>query len=191
MNPINFNQVGYTQDRHPVPQSIISEEPAWYIIHSYSRHEGKVESGLQHQGLEIFLPRITVRSCRRDRKRLLEVPLFPGYLFVHTVLEPAAYYAIIRSKSVVRLLGGRSGPKPVPDETVNSIKAIVESDRPYYPGPYLTRGMKVCIVEGPLMGAVGIIQARREKKRRLVVTVELFHRAVMVEVEDEAVEPWS
>jgi transcriptional antiterminator NusG len=184
---IDFSQEGDILKRGAPPDI----ELAWYVIQTCSRHEVKVESALQQKGLEVFLPRVVVPSRRRDRKLLLEVPLFPGYLFVYTDLEPADYYDIIKLKSVVRLLGGTSGPRPLSPETVASIKTIIDSDRPYYPGPYLTRGMKVFIVEGPLAGTVGIIQGRREKKRRLVVSVELFQRAVAVELEDEAVEPWS
>jgi transcriptional antiterminator NusG len=187
----SFLQAGYAQERPPVQQSNLPDEPAWYVIHSCSRHEVKIELALQQKGLEIFLPRITVRSRRQDRKLLLQVPLFPGYLFVHTVLEPATYYDIIKLKSVLRLLGGKSGPRPVAAETVASIRAIVGSDRPHHPGAFLDCGKKVCIMEGPLAGTIGVILQRRDKKRRLVVAVELFQRSVAVELEDEAVEPWS
>ena len=74
---------------------------------------------------------------------------------------------------------------------MDSIKAIVDSDRPYYPWAYLGQGQQVRIMEGPLSGTIGIILRRREKKRRLVVAVELFQRSVAVELEDEAVEPYS
>lgn len=165
-------------------------KPAWYVIHTRSRHEDKVEFSLLHKGLEIFLPRITVRSRRQDRRVYLEVPLFPGYLFVHSALEPWAYYEIIRLAGVVRLLGTISRPSPVSLEKMESIKTILASDRPYSPWNYLGQGKQVRILEGPLAGVIGIILKRREKKRRLVVAVELFQRSVAVELEDEAVEPY-
>ena len=164
--------------------------PPWYVIHARSKHEAKIEAALQKKGLEIFLPRITVRSRRQDRRVFLQVPLFASYLFVHTVLEPSAYYEIIKVPGVVRLLGN-GHPKPVPSEQVESIKAVVASNRPYAPWDYLRQGRQVRIMEGPLCGTIGIIQRRCEKKRRLVVEVELFQRAVAVELEDEAVEPYS
>ena len=166
-------------------------EPAWYVIHTRSRHEVKVESALQQKGLEIFLPRITISSRRQDRRLQLKVPLFPGYLFVHTDLEPSNYHKIIELRGVVRLLGINGHPSPIFPPKVESIKAIVQSDRPYYPWAYLGQGRQVRIMEGPLAGTVGLILGRREKKRRLVVAVELFQRSVAVELEDEAVDPWS
>jgi transcriptional antiterminator NusG len=168
------------------------ENLAWYVIHARHQHEAKVEEALRRKGLEVFLPRITVRSRRRDRKLLLEVPLFPGYLFVRGALDDQSYYAIVSQKSVVRLLGVKSGcPTPVPAEVVESVNAIVGNHRPYYPWPYLQSGKKVCIIEGPLTGTVGVILRTRDKKRRLVVAVELFQRSVAVELEEEMVEPWN
>jgi transcriptional antiterminator NusG len=175
----------------PIYQGRTPGEAAWYVVHTHSRHEARVESALLQKGLEIFLPRIKVRSRRQDRKLLLNVPLFPGYLFVHAALEPTVYYEIIKLRSVVRILGGTAAPSPVPRETVDSIRTIVSSNRPYYPGAHLKCGMKVCILEGPLAGTVGVILKRRDKKRRLVVAVDLFQRSVAVELDDETVEPWS
>jgi transcriptional antiterminator NusG len=168
-----------------------SDCPTWFVIHTRSRHEAKVESALMQMGLEVFLPRIVTLSRRQDRKLYLNTPLFPGYLFVHTDLRLPNYHNIIKAPGVVGLLGITGLPIPVAVETVDSIRAIVESDRPYYNFPYLLRGLKVCIMAGPLAGAVGIIQRRLEKKRRLIVAVDLFQRSVAVELDDEAVEPWS
>jgi transcription antitermination factor NusG len=181
---------------HGEPKSYFAEyplvtEPAWYVIHARSKHEAKVEAALQQKGLEIFLPRITVRSRREDRRVFLQAPLFPGYLFVQTALDSYAYHEIIKLPGVVRLLGLHGHPKPLRPEQVDSIKAVVESDRPYYPWNYLGTGKPVRILEGPLAGTIGIILQRREKKRRLVVEVELFQRSVAVELEDEAVEAYS
>jgi transcription antitermination factor NusG len=174
-----------------LPQHLSLAALPWYVIHARSKHEAKVELALRQKGLEIFLPRITVRSRRQDRRLFMQVPLFPSYLFVRTVLEPHAYYEIIKHPGVVRLLGINGCSGIVPPEQVESIKAIVASERTYYPWAYLGQGRQVRIMEGPLSGAIGIILRRGGKKQRLVVAVELFQRSVAVELEDEAVEPYS
>jgi len=172
----------------PFPST--SHLPSWYGIYTMSRHEAKVEQALQKKGLEVFLPRVITNSRRRDRKLLLKLPLFPGYIFVHTNLETNDYYEILKAPGVVRLLGNGS-PAPLPGETIDSIKTIVESDQPFYPWPYLQTGSRVRVLDGPLTGTVGIILERKEKKRRLVVSVEMFQRSVAVELDDGAVEGWS
>ena len=164
--------------------------PAWYSIYVQCRHEARVESALQKNGLEVFLPRVTTLSRRRDRKLLLKLPLFPGYIFVRTSLTASEYHNIIKAPGVVRLLGNGS-PIAVPEETIDSVKAIVDSDQPFYPWPYLKTGSLVRVLDGPLAGVVGIVIAQKDKQRRLVVAVEMFLRSVAVELDSEAVERWS
>jgi transcription termination/antitermination protein NusG len=160
----------------------------WYVIHTYSRHEMKVESTLQKKNIESFLPQLTVSSRRRDRKLLINVPLFPGYLFVHTDLNDWAYYNIMRHPSVVRILGSKGECTEVPDETVASIQKLLTSGQPVFPWAKLTPGKQVRVVEGPLAGAIGVIQRFKEGKRRLVVGVEILGRSVCAELAEETVE---
>jgi transcription antitermination factor NusG len=170
---------------------VCPDETAWYVIHTWCHHESRVEKCLQQKNMEVFLPRITVVRRWQDRKKTLKVPLFPGYLFVHGALEGPTYYDIIKLAGVVQILGNKGSLQTVPLETIESIKLTVTSDRPYYPHRPLIRGKWVRVMEGPLAGVIGIIREQKEKKRRMVVEVELFRRAVAVELEDEAVEPWE
>jgi transcription termination/antitermination protein NusG len=163
---------------------------SWYVIYTQSRQEAKVEFALQKKGLETFLPRVTSNSRRRDRKILLKLPLFPGYIFVRTPLNALDHHQILKAPGVVRLLGNGS-PTRVPEETIESIKIIVDSNQPFYPWPFLHPGIPVRVLEGPLAGTVGIVLGHKEKKRRLIVSVELFQRSVAVELDHEVVERWS
>jgi transcriptional antiterminator NusG len=167
-----------------------SDYPSWYAVYTQSRHEAQVETALQRKGLEVFLPRVAIASRRRDRKLILQLPLFPGYIFVRTLLSSPEYHEILKAPGVVRLLGNGS-PFPVPEETIDSVKSIVDSDQPFYPWSYLKAGSLVRVMEGPLAGTVGVITAHKDKKRRLIVSVELFQRSVAVELDSEAVEQWS
>jgi transcription antitermination factor NusG len=175
------------QEGAGIPQAIDNRH--WYVIQTQSRHEDKVETKLARQGLETFLPRVTYPSRRRDRKVILKAPLFPGYLFLRAELDPVTFYQVIKVDGIIRLLG-HSSPAPLAAEVVASIKSIVEGERPFYPWRYLEKGKQVRVIDGPLAGAVGIIVGKKEKKRRLVVAVELFKRSVAVELDHEAVERW-
>ena len=91
------NTIRKNTDVQPMERRTPGEDHCrWYVIHTYGRHEMKVESTLQKKNIKTFLPRLTVSSRRRDRKLLINVPLFPGYLFVHTDLNDWAHYNIIR-----------------------------------------------------------------------------------------------
>ncbi len=166
-----------------------TQNQPWYVIHTRGRHEAKVEGLLGHKGLKIFLPRVTRPSRRQDRRLLIDLPLFPGYVFVQADLDQITYLSIIRVAGVVRILGVNGRLTPVPQETIDAIQAMIASGRPYQPHRFLSRGAWVRIIDGPLAGIVGFILNRHEKKRKLVVSVELFRRSVSVELEDDAVEP--
>ncbi len=164
---------------------------AWYVIHTRSRHEAKVESLLTRKGFVSFLPRITVPSSRRDRHQMISVPIFPGYLFVNTELSPEDYHQIIKIVGVVCILGIKGLFIPVPEKTVESLQILVSSGKSYYPWQYLVKGDPVRIQKGPLAGVVGTILRRNDKKQRLIISVELLNRSVAVELQDESVEPLS
>jgi len=77
---------------------------AWYVLHTKSRHENVVYEGLAKKRFEAFLPKITVKSRRRDRHCMMRVPLFPGYLFVCTDLDPREHLDIVKTVGAVRLV---------------------------------------------------------------------------------------
>ena len=88
-------------------------EQLWYVLHTKSRHENVVNDGLLKKSIEVFLPKVTVRSRRRDRKAMIRVPLFPGYVFVKTDLHPHHHLEIVKTTGAVRLIGSNLGPVPV------------------------------------------------------------------------------
>jgi transcriptional antiterminator NusG len=170
--------------------SPVDTEVPWYVIHSSCHHEGRVEERLRKKGLEVFLPRQTMVSRRQDRKKLLQVPLFPGYLFIHDSLQAPRYYDILNLPGVVRFLAFGDRLQAVPPETIASIKLALTANRPHLPHPYLQKGKRVRVLEGPLEGVIGVILKSRVRQRKLVIQVDLFRQAVAVELEDDAVEPW-
>lgn len=175
----------------PPPVNFSYPEADWYVIHTCCHHEIRVEGRLQQIGMEVFLPRIKVVRRWRDRKKILDIPLFPGYLFVHDALETSPYYhQILKVPGVVRVLGEKHRLAPVDRETIDSIKISIASDRLYYPWPKLPKGKQVRIIEGPLAGVIGVIRQHKDKKRKVIIEVELFRRSMAVELDDEAVEPW-
>ena len=102
-------------------------ERMWYVLHTRSRFENVVNDGLTSKHLEVFLPKVLVKSRRRDRKVMIRTPLFPGYLFVKTDLSPFEHLEILKTVGAVRLIGNKDGPLPVIDETIDSLKIMIEA----------------------------------------------------------------
>ena len=159
----------------------------WYVLHTKSRFENVVNDGLGKKSIEVFLPKITVRSRRRDRKAMIRIPLFPGYIFVKTDLAPESHLEIVKTAGAVRLIGSKQGPVSVPAGTIESLKIMVTGDHPVTTGHSLKKGDKVLVVGGPFVGVTGTF-IRYGGKGRVVVNIEALGQYAGVEVSEDEIE---
>jgi transcription termination/antitermination protein NusG len=160
---------------------------SWYVLHTKSRFENVVNDGLIKKSMEVFLPKVQVRSKRRDRKMMIRVPLFPGYLFVKTNLEPSEHLEIVKTAGVVRLVGNKEGPISVPSDTVESLKIMVKGDSTVTTGTRFKKGDRVIVVYGPFTGVIGTF-ARYRGKGRVIVDIEALGQYAGVDVSEEDIE---
>ncbi|NVM57089.1 MAG: UpxY family transcription antiterminator [Desulfobacterales bacterium] len=161
--------------------------PAWWVLHSRSRFEQVVFDGLEKKSLEAFLPKMTVVSKRRDRRLKIRVPLFPGYIFVRSDLNAYERLEIVKTIGVVRLVGNKDGPIPVPDEAIDSLRIMVAGDNQVSTGTRLKKGDRVMVVEGSLAGVIGTF-VRHRGFGRVVVTIEALGQYAAVNVPEEYIE---
>lgn len=158
--------------------------PAWYVLHTRSRFENKVNEGLERKAKEVFLPKVLVRSKRRDRKVMLRVPLFPGYVFIRTDLDPADQLDIVKTAGIVKFVGNRSGPLPVPDEAIESLRLMIATDLDITTGTRLKKGDRVVVVHGPFTGITGTF-SRYHGRNRIVVNIDALGQFAAVEVDED------
>jgi len=172
----------------PTDKMTLSElRYSWYVLHTRSRFENVVNDGLIKKSMEVFLPKVQVRSKRRDRKVMIRVPLFPGYLFVKTNLEPVEHLEIVKTVGVVRLIGNKEGPVSVPSDTIDSLKIMVKGDNTVTTGTRFRKGDRVIVVHGPFAGVMGTF-ARYRGKGRVIVDIEALGQYAGVEVSEEDIE---
>ena len=162
-------------------------DDSWYVLHTKSRFENVVNEGLTKKSLEVFLPKIQVRSKRRDRKVMIRVPLFPGYLFVKTNLEPYEHIEIVKTVGAVRLVGNKDGPIPVPSESIDSLKIIVQGNDSVTTGSRFKKGDRVIVIHGSFAGVVGTF-VRHRGKGRVIVNIEALGQYAGVNVSEEDIE---
>lgn len=146
-----------------------------------------VSESLIKKSMEAFLPKVQVRSKRRDRKMMIRIPLFPGYLFVKTNLDPSEHIEIVKTVGVVRMVGNKDGPISVPQETVDSLKIMVNGDNAVVTGTRFRKGDRVIVVYGPFAGVVGTF-VRYGGKGRVVVNIEALGQYAGVDVNEEDIE---
>ncbi len=162
-------------------------KPSWYVVHTKSRFENVVHEGLIKKFIEVFLPKVLVRSRRVDRKAMIRVPLFPGYLFVKSDLAPHRHIEIVKTVGVVRMVGNRSGPVSVLDDTIESLKIMTAGNGKVYTGTKYQKGAPVLVIKGPFEGVVGTFD-RHGKTGRVVVNIEALGQFASVEVDEDDIE---
>ncbi len=159
----------------------------WYVLHTKSRFENVVNDALVKKSFEVFLPKILVKSKRRDRRLMIRAPLFPGYLFLKTVLQSHEYIDILKTGGAVRLIGNKEGPIPVATETIESLKIMVAGDNRVLTGTCFKKGDPVTVVYGPFTGLTGTF-VRYRGKERVVVAIEALRQFAAVDVSEDDVE---
>ena len=163
-------------------------EARWFALWTHSHCEQLVRDQLSAKGFDAFLPTIRDWSRRGGVRRLISRPMFPSYLFVHHSMDKLSYIEIMKSNGLVKILGERwDNLAAIPDAEVDAIRQLTTSELSLTPYPFLRDGQRVRIVEGPLAGVEGILVRSRPNRGLLVLSVELLHRSVAVEVDCGAV----
>ncbi len=159
----------------------------WYAVHTRSRFENVVHDGLVKKNIEVFLPRILIRSKRIDRVKLITVPMFSGYLFVQTDQLQEDHLRILKTAGVVSLIGNTDGPVAIPSKSIESLKIMVRSKQEIMTDLKLKRGDMVIVMRGHFAGVEGIF-ARYKGKGRVIVNIDALGRSASVEVNLDDVE---
>ena len=162
--------------------SLASEylQPRWYAAQTCANHEKRVFEQLEQRTVEAYLPRYTSVRRWKDRQVRLELPLFPGYVFVHLALRDRLQ--VLQTPSVVRLVGFGGHPASLPDQEIDQLRQGLAREIRFEPHPYLKVGQRVRVTTGPLQGLEGIL-VRKKNVSRLVVSLDLIMRSVAVEID--------
>ncbi len=158
----------------------------WYAVHTRSRHEDMVYTGLIQKSIHTFLPKIEVWSKRRDRRKKIMIPMFPGYLFVELLsVDSQTKLNVLKTFGVVRILGKPTGsePIPVPDAKIEAIQRIIQSKVEVQQIQYPKVGEPALIVDGPFTGIEGVVVSTDYSKELFVISIELLQRSVAIKLE--------
>jgi len=158
----------------------------WYAVHTRSRHEEMVFLGLTQKAFNAFLPKLEVWSKRKDRRKKILIPMFPGYLFVELLsLENEVKVDVLKTFGVVRILGKPRGTEPIaiPDATIDAIQRIVHSKVEVQQFQYPKVGEPARIIDGPFKGVEGLVLKTDYNKELFVIGIELLQRSVAIKLE--------
>lgn len=162
-----------------------ADQPRWYVLFVRSNQEKKVAEALRGRDLEYFLPCYKSLRQWKDRRVMLEIPLFPGYIFLRLLLGERARALTI--PNVVELVGTRNQPSAISEEEIAWIKLGIEHGRAE-PYPYLALGQRVIVTEGVMSGMEGIL-VRKRNNTRVVVSLDSIARSFVVELDVSCLRP--
>jgi transcription antitermination factor NusG len=152
----------------------------WYAAYTRANHEKRVAQQLSARSVEHFLPLYQSVRHWKDRRVQLQLPLFPGYVFVRLALRDRLQ--VLEIPSVARLVGFNGTPTPLPDGEIEALKASLERGVRAMPHPYLKVGRRVRVIAGPLEGLEGIV-IRKKNRLRFILSLNLIRSSAAVEIE--------
>jgi transcription antitermination factor NusG len=169
----------------PRPLQTVERLPHWYAVYTSPRHEKRVREHLGHRRVECFLPLFrSIHRWNNGCKAQVELPLFPGYLFVNIPRSERA--RVLDVPGLLSFVGPRGEPAQLPDVEIETLRSGLHLQR-FEPYRGLAIGQKVRINAGALQGLEGVM-VRNANGLRVVITVELIQQSVAVELDADAVE---
>ena len=162
----------------------------WHVLWTRSHCEELVRRQLTGTGFETFLPMIGKWSTRAGQRHRIDVPLFPGYLFIRGLSDKHAHAQVRMARGLVQVLGQDwTQPAVVPDAEVGAIHKLTQSNMEMFPTQFLRNGERVRVICGPLAGVEGTLVRSNERNGLLVLSISLLQRSVATEVHCSAVTP--
>lgn len=158
----------------------------WYALTVKHHHEKAVAQALCGRDVENYLPLYRSFHHSAGRKRAVDLPLFPGYVFCRLDVNHRLPVLMIPGVSSIVSVGRT--PATLPEDEIENVRAMVQSQVQVAPQPFLTAGQAVYIDCGPLQGIQGTLVGSKGEYR-LIVAIELLQRAVSAEVDIAWVRP--
>ena len=161
--------------------------PRWYVAHTYSGYDSKDKANLEKivetRGLgnliiDIRIPVETIVEKNGDTEKVIEVKIFPSYVYIKMVMTDESWHAVRNITGVTGFVGPGSRPTPLSEQEVEALN--IEEVKVRLP---FNVGDNVQIVDGLFEGYVGVVQSISEDLRNVTVLVKRGRRDMPVELE--------
>lgn len=161
--------------------SIRSVPKRWYLFYLRPRAEKSVCNELNKRGYLVYCPSYrTTRVWKNRQKKVIELPLFPNYIFVHTYQYELHTIKLLPKVVALVTLDGK--PAVVSEEEIEGIKRMIELEKKITVETRFSQGEHVRICSGPLTGYEGIL-IRKNGKSRFGIVLKAMNQTAFVEVD--------
>ena len=166
------------------------DDPCWYALYTRSRHEKRVDAALRERSFEAYLPLVARLRQWHDRKKVIEFPMFPSYVFARTSLRdlPAA----LSTPGVATVIRFDGRPVAISSEEMANVRrfaeALGEAGTDAHLCPLVSVGQRVRVVSGPFAGVEGTVLEQRARRATIQVGIGAIQQALRVELPVESIE---
>jgi len=158
----------------------------WFALQTRYRFEKKVAAQLSGKGLEVFLPLRHEDREWSDRKKMVSVPLFPGYAFVRSARSVALRVQVLQTAGVMGFVSFAGAAAVVPRKQIEDLRLLLDQAVPFTLYPFLQVGQRIRIRGGCLDGVEGMLAQRDRGK--LVISIESIQRSLAIAIQGYEVE---
>ncbi|HEX4004980.1 MAG TPA: UpxY family transcription antiterminator [Acidobacteriaceae bacterium] len=164
----------------------VAEQLQWWALYTRHQHEKVVAEMLTAKNFDVFLPLYSSVRRWKDRRKVISLPLFPGYVFLRGGY--GRRLEVVSTPGIHMILTHGERVATIPEEDIQAIRKTVEGNFRVEPHPFLKCGERVRVTRGPLQGVEGIL-TRKKNLFRLVLSVDMLAQSVGVEIDASDVEP--
>jgi transcriptional antiterminator NusG len=165
----------------------------WYVVHTQTGLEEKVRTSLENRinakSLQdsissVIIPTEQVSEVRSGKKRVTQRRFFPGYILVEMEFNEQTYFLVKTTPGVTGFIGMGKKPTPLPQEEVDNIlKRAEDTQTKPIPKTVFEKGEQIRVSDGPFVNFNGTIEEIHPEKGKLKVSVSIFGRSTLVELE--------
>jgi transcription antitermination factor NusG len=178
-------ELGTNAMNHDGLCAAVGRSAEWFAAYTTPRHEKHVSELLAERQIETFLPLYrTARQWKKSTPVVLELPLFPTYVFVH--IDRQSRGAVLNLPGVLSIVGSSKEPWPLPDFDIEVLRRGMQAHK-VEPHPYLKIGERVRVKAGMMAGVEGIL-VRKKNEFRVVLSLDAIMQSVAVEVDADDLE---
>ena len=166
-------------------------EQRWYVIHTYSGHENKVKTNLEHRIasldmkakiFQVLVPTEEEIEIKNGKRFPVERKVFPGYVLVEMVMDDDSWYVVRNTPGVTSFVGSGNKPTPLTDGEVKQILRQIKLEQPKYKVAF-QKGEAVRVTDGPFADFHGVVDEVHPDRNKVKVLVSIFGRETPVELD--------
>lgn len=171
--------------------NLSSEGAKWYVVHTYSGHEGKIAINLKQRAealgfldkiFKVLIPTQQKIVVNEGKKRKLEEKIFPGYILVLMKMTDEVWHLVRATRGVTGFVGVGSKPSPLPESEVRTLVKFMKMEAPRFEAKFMV-GDSVKISDGPFKEFLGKVEEVNEEQGKVKVLVSMLGRETPVELD--------